>query len=200
MDHHVGLFNETEQNDEKKPAYEIVLNKLLKIRTLFISDAITKESADKFMKQLLLLADDSNKPIDVFIDSPGGDADAGFGIFDMIRYVPNRVRTISVGLTASAGTIILLAAKKGDRYSFANSRILIHQPSSGIRGTASDISIQAEEIRKLKERGNRLIAAETGQPLDKVSHDTERDFWMSPEEAKEYGLIDHIVSHKSELK
>ncbi|MBN2382775.1 ATP-dependent Clp protease proteolytic subunit [bacterium] len=196
----LARLHEPERNEDKKPASEMMLNRLLKIRSLFISDIVTKEMADTFMKQLLILADDSDGPIDIFIDSPGGDADAGFGIFDLIRFVPNRVRTISVGLTASAGTIILLAAEKGDRYSLANSRILIHQPSSGIRGTATDISIQAEEIRKLKERGNELIARETGQPIEKVVQDTERDFWMSPQEAKTYGIIDHIITSKSELK
>jgi ATP-dependent Clp protease protease subunit len=120
--------------------------------------------------------------------------------YDMLRFVSNPVRTFAVGLTASAGTIILLSAQKGNRYSLPNSRILIHQPSSGIRGTATDISIQAEEIKKLKARGNELISQETGQPLEKVARDTERDFWMSPQEAKEYGLIDHIITNRSEIE
>jgi len=187
-------------NQEKNILEELMINKLSKIRTLFISNVITKDLADRFMKQLLILSRESDEPIDIFIDSPGGDADVGFGLYDMIRFIPNRVRTVSVGLTASAGTIILLGAKKGDRYSLPNSRILIHQPSSGIRGTATDISIQAKEIRKLKERGNQLIAQETGMPLETVVKDTERDFWMSPEEAKKYGLIDHIVNSQSDLK
>jgi len=192
-------LNENAEKQEEKGS-DLLLQKLLNIRTIFISDVITKDLADKVMKQLLVLTADSEEPIDVFIDSPGGDADAGFGLFDFLRFVPNKIRTISTGLTASAGTIILLAAKKGDRYSLPNSRILIHQPSSGIRGTATDIYIQAEEIRKLKERGNKLISTETGQPFDKVAEDTERDYWMSPEEAKEYGIIDHIIVTRTELK
>lgn len=195
------ITNESDSKSEKsKGQGDILLNKLLKVRTLFISDTITKEMADQFMKKLLILSHDSDEPIDIFIDSPGGDADVGFGIFDILRFVKPTIRTISVGLTASAGTIILLGAQKENRYSLPNSRILIHQPSSGIRGSATDISIQAREIKKLKERGNKLIAEETGQSIEKVSKDTERDFWMSPEEAKEYGLIAHIIKSCAELK
>lgn len=192
-------LNEEKENEEKEKPDDLT-NRLLKTRSIFVSDVVTKKMADKFMKQLLILSEESDAPIDVYIDSPGGDADVGFGIFDMIRFIPNKVRTISVGLTASAGTIILLAAKKGDRYSLPNSRILIHQPSSGIRGSATDISIQAEEILKLKERGNQLIAEETGTPLEKVRKDTERDYWLSPEEAKVYGLVDHVITNRKELK
>ena len=149
--------------------------------------------------QLLVLDGDGDDPIKLFIDSPGGDADAGYAIFDMIRFVSAPVYTISNGLTASAGVIIALAAKKEHRFSLPNSRWLIHQPSSGMMGVASDIKIHAEEIIKLKRRINELISDETGQSIESVEKDTDRDRWLSPEDALEYGLVCKVVTNRSEL-
>jgi ATP-dependent Clp protease protease subunit len=135
----------------------------------------------------------------VFIDSPGGDADAGYAIFDMLRFVKPDVYTIGMGLVASAGAIILLAAPKERRIGLPNSHYLIHQPLSGIRGVATEIEIHARELEKLRVKINHLIAEETGQKLEKVEKDTDRDFWMSADEAKDYGLISSVISARSEL-
>ena len=137
--------------------------------------------------------------IRLFIDSQGGDPDAGYAIFDMIKFIKPRVTTICMGLTASAATTVLLAADKKDRYAFANAHILIHQPLGAARGVASDIAIHAEEIEKLRHRTAELIARETGQPLEKVMEDTDRDYWMDAKEALKYGLIDRIVEKRSDL-
>ncbi len=191
-----------EENDEEKgkETSAEMLKKMLKTRSVLISGPIDKELADKVIKQLLMLDQESQEEIKVYIDSPGGDSDAGFAIFDMIRFLDSPVRTISIGLTASAGSLILLAAEKGMRCALPNARILIHQPSSGFTGSAADVAIQAREILKLRERLNQLIAEETGQSYEKVAEDTDRDFWMSAEEAKEYGLVDKIIKKKSELE
>lgn len=184
------------ENDEEK--FDLS-KKLLESRTVIISGTINKKLAEKVNKQLLLLAAENDDDIKVFIDSPGGDADAGYGIFDMIRYIKPEVKTISNGLTASAGVIILLAAKKENRLSLPNSRFLIHQPSSGMMGVAADIKIHADEILKLKQRVNKLIAEETGQDIKTVERDTDRDRWLSPEAATEYGLISRVVTSSDEL-
>ncbi len=184
-----------EKNEEKFD----VSKKLLETRTVIISGTIDKKLAEKVNKQLLLLAAENDDDIKVFIDSPGGDADAGYGIFDMIRYIKPEVKTISNGLTASAGVIILLAAKKENRHSLPNSRFLIHQPSSGMMGVAADIKIHADEILKLKERVNKLITEETGQDIKTVERDTDRDRWLSPEAATEYGLISSVITTSDEL-
>jgi ATP-dependent Clp protease protease subunit len=135
----------------------------------------------------------------VFIDSPGGDADAGYAIFDMMRFVKPQVTTIGMGLVASAGAIIMLAAPKERRLGLPNSHYLIHQPLSGMRGVATEIEIHARELDRLRRRINKLIADETGQPLEKVEKDTDRDYWMGAEEAQSYGLIARIVSRREEL-
>lgn len=176
-----------------------VTAQLLKLRTILISGEINKRVADSISKQLLIMEGQSDEPITVYIDSPGGDADAGFAIFDMIRFVKPVVRTVCCGLTASAGALILLAAKKENRYSMPNARILIHQPLGGTYGSASEILIQTEQIVELRKRINEVIAEETGQPLDKVTKDTDRDCWLSGEEAKEYGLISRVVATRAEL-
>ena len=148
---------------------------------------------------VLLLEDEGDDPIKVFIDSPGGDADAGFAIFDMIRFVKPRVILIGMGLVASAAAIILLASPKEDRLGLPNSHYLIHQPLSGIRGVATEIEIHANELEKLRKKINRLIAEETGQPVAKVEKDTDRDFWMNAEEATSYGLISKIIESRNEI-
>ena len=176
-----------------------LLDKMLKTRTILISGEINKELAERVIRQLLILETESDDPIRVFIDSPGGDADAGYGIFDTIRFVTPQVWTVGVGLVASAGALILLAGDKDKRVAFPNSHYLIHQPLSGVRGVATDIEIHAREIEKMRNRINKLISEETGNSVEKVAQDTDRDYWMNAQEAVEYGLVDRIVVHRSEL-
>jgi ATP-dependent Clp protease protease subunit len=140
------------------------------------------------------------KTIKIFINSPGGSADDGFAIYDMIRFVRPRVRIVSAGLSASAATVIMLAAKKEDRLALPNARIMIHQPSMRSFGAAEDLRRTAEQILKLRQRINELYAQETGQPLDKVTDDTDRDFWMSAQEAVDYGLLQKVIYSYDELE
>jgi ATP-dependent Clp protease protease subunit len=189
-------------DDEKKKneqEMESLNQKLLKTRTILLSGEVNKELAEKVIRQLLLLEADGDDPIKVFIDSPGGDADAGYAIFDMIRFVKPDVYTVGMGLVASAGALILLAAPGDRRIGLPNSHYLIHQPLSGIRGVATEIEIHAREIDKLRSKINRLISEETGTDLKKVEKDTDRDYWMNAGEAVEYGLISKTVSGRSEL-
>jgi ATP-dependent Clp protease protease subunit len=171
----------------------------LKSRTVIVSGEINKQLAEKVIRQLILLEEESAEEIRVYIDSPGGDADAGFAIFDMMRFVKPPVRMIGMGLVASAAAIILLAAPRERRIGLPNSHYLIHQPMSGSRGVATEIEIHAKEIEKLRAKINRLIADETGQALEKVGKDTDRDYWMNSEEAVAYGLLERIVRTRSEL-
>ena len=152
------------------------------------------------VRQLILLESKSDDPVKVFIDSPGGDADAGFAIFDMMRFIKPRVYTVGMGLVASAGAIVLLASPKEQRIALPNSHYLIHQPLSGIRGVATEIEIHARELEKMREKINRLISEETGQDYEKVEKDTDRDFWMNAQESLDYGLVSRIVTRRSELE
>ncbi len=176
-----------------------VFQRMLKSRTVLVSGEINKQLAEKVIRQLILLEEESSDEIRVYIDSPGGDADAGFAIFDMMRFVKPPVRMIGMGLVASAAAIILLAAPRERRIGLPNSHYLIHQPMSGTRGVATEIEIHAKEIEKLRAKINRLIADETGQPLEKVGKDTDRDYWMNAEEAVAYGLLARTVRTRSEL-
>ncbi|MFP3090173.1 ATP-dependent Clp protease proteolytic subunit [Treponema sp. TIM-1] len=173
--------------------------KMLKTRTILLSGEIKKDLAERTIRQLLLLEDMGDGPIRIFIDSPGGDADAGYAIFDMIRFVKAPVWTIGMGLVASAAAIIQLAAPRERRVGLPNSHYLIHQPLSGIRGVATDIEIHARELAKLREKINRLISEETGTDYGQVEKDTDRDFWMNAEEAVRYGLISRVIVHRGEL-
>jgi ATP-dependent Clp protease protease subunit len=173
--------------------------KLLKTRTILLSGGIDKELAERLIKQMLLLEADGDDPVRVFIDSPGGDADAGYAIFDMLRFITPEVITVGMGTVASAGALVHLAAKKENRLSLPNAHFLIHQPLSGIRGVATEIEIHARELEKLREKINVLIAEETGQDVKKVSGDTDRDYWLNAQEALDYGLISRIISKRSEL-
>jgi ATP-dependent Clp protease protease subunit len=193
---------ESEEETEKKSAEsgpDPLLNKMLKTRTVLLSGEIKKDLAERTIRQLLLLEDMGNDPIRIFIDSPGGDVDAGFAIFDMIRFIEPSVWTIGMGLVASAAAIIQLASPQNQRVGLPNSHYLIHQPLSGIRGVATDIEIHARELDKLREKINLLIAAETGVPFAQVEKDTDRDYWMNAEEAARYGLISRVVSSRVEL-
>lgn len=194
------IVNDCEKEDDKAALESSkIVEKLLKLRTIIISGEINKELAERVMKQLLVLEGESDDPIDIYIDSPGGDADAGFAIFDFIRFVKPVIRIIASGLAASAGSLILLAAKPENRLSMPNARILIHQPLGGAQGSATEIEIQATQILKLKLRINQVISKETGKPIEEVAKDTERDFWMTPEEALQYGIISRVVKDRSEL-
>lgn len=195
----IRLEEEDQEQEKKEPQNPPLLDKMLKTRTILISGEINKELAERVVRQLIILETESDEPIYVFIDSPGGDADAGYAIFDMIRFVKPEVYTVGMGLVASAGSLILLAAEKDRRVATPNSHYLIHQPLSGMRGVATEIEIHAREIERMKARINKLISEETGQPIEKVEKDTDRDFWMTAEEAKEYGLVSKIVWRRSDL-
>ena len=188
-----------EDSEQKENMQDPLAGKMLKTRTILISGEINKELADKTIKQLLLMEDANNKPVRIFIDSPGGDADAGYAIFDMIRFIKPEVWTIGMGLVASAAAIIQLAAPKERRLGLPNSHYLIHQPLSGIRGVATDIEIHAKELEKLRGKINHLIADETGIPFEHVEKDTDRDYWMSAAEAVNYGLISRVVKCRDEI-
>jgi ATP-dependent Clp protease protease subunit len=195
------LLQEEEENQEEKkkePDFGL-FERILKTRNILLSGEINKTLAERVIRQLILLEAESEEQIRVFIDSPGGDADAGYAIFDMMRFVKPPVLTIGMGLVASAGAIILLAAPKERRLGLPNSHYLIHQPLSGMRGVATEIEIHARELDRLRKRINKLIADETGQLLEKVEKDTDRDYWMGAEEAQSYGLIARIVSRREEL-
>ena len=151
------------------------------------------------IRQLLLLESLSDDPVTVYIDSPGGDVDAGFAIFDMINFIRAPVRIVGMGLVASAGALVLLAVPKERRFGLPNSHYLIHQPLSGIRGVATDIEIHARELEKARDRINKIIAVETGQDLARISKDTDRDYWMNAEEALAYGLISKIGKSRADL-
>jgi ATP-dependent Clp protease protease subunit len=194
-----------EEEEEDKPSAEApgmpdpLAMKMLKTRSILLSGEVNKSLAERVVRSLLVLEAMSDEPIKVFIDSPGGDVDAGYAIFDMIRFVNAPVWTIGMGLVASAGALILLAAPKERRVGLPNSHYLIHQPLSGMRGVATDIEIHAKEIDKARERINKLISFETGKPLDQVAKDTDRDYWLNADEAKDYNLIAKIVAKRSEL-
>lgn len=202
MIHSTVLEDEEDEEEEAgkdKAGADPLIVKMLKTRTILLSGEVNKDLAERTIRQLLLLEADGEESIRVFIDSPGGDVDAGFAIFDMIRFVRPPVWTVGMGLVASAAAVIQLAAPKERRAGLPNSHYLIHQPLSGIRGVATDIEIHARELEKLREKINRLISGETGTELSQVEKDTDRDFWMNAEEAVRYGLIGTIVSRREEL-
>lgn len=194
------MDNEENNNKDKdKKASDDMGQKLLETRSILISGEVNSELAEKTVKQLLILDQSSDSPIKVYIDSPGGSIDSGFAIFDTMRYVNSPVYAIVMGLAASMGAMILLAAPKERRLGFSHSRYLIHQPLSGIRGVATEIEIHARELEKYRQKINEIIAHETGKDVAQVAKDTDRDFWLDAEEAKAYGLISKIVKKKSEI-
>jgi ATP-dependent Clp protease protease subunit len=172
---------------------------LFKSRTVLIFGEVDMKMAERVSAQLLALAAENNDDIKVIINSPGGHVEAGDTMHDMLRYVGPRVKVIGTGWVASAGAHIFLGAHKDSRFCLPNTRFLLHQPLGGVRGQASDISIEAEEILKMRERLNRIIARETGQPLERILADTERNFWIGAQAAIEYGLVTKIVSNASEV-
>jgi ATP-dependent Clp protease, protease subunit len=197
MKYMVEAEEDTKEKKQQEP--DPLMQKMLETRTVMISGEINKELAEKVVKQLLLLEAEGGEAIKVLINSPGGDADAGYAIFDMIRFIKPDVYTIGMGLVASAGALILLAAPKERRIGLPNSNYLIHQPLSGIRGVATEIEIHARQIEKLRIKINKLISEETGKPIEQVGVDTDRDCWLDAEEAVEYGMISKIVVTREEL-
>jgi ATP-dependent Clp protease protease subunit len=196
------LNDDDDEKDEGKNGEareSFLIQQILKTRTILLAGEINKTLSERIIRQLLLLEDAGGGPLRIFIDSPGGDADAGFAIFDMIRFIKPEVYTIGMGLVASAAAIILLASPKERRMGLTNSHYLIHQPLSGIRGVATEIEIHARELEKLRTKINQLIAEETGRPIAQVEKDTDRDYWMSAEDAAEYGLISKIITQRTEL-
>jgi len=189
----------SEKETKENAKIDALTEKMLETRSILISGEINKELAERVVRQLLLLDSFGDEPIKVFIDSPGGDADAGFAVYDIIRFIKPQVYTIGMGLVASAAAIILLASPKERRVGLTNSNYLIHQPLSGIRGVATEIEIHARQLEKFRVKINELISNETGQPLEKVEKDTDRDCWLSAEEAVSYGLLSKIVAHKEEI-
>jgi ATP-dependent Clp protease, protease subunit len=175
--------------------------RLFNQRKVLVFGAITDKVARDVTGRLLALAGDSDKPIDVYVNSPGGHVESGDTIHDMIRFVDAAapVRIIGTGWVASAGALIFLAGVKERRFCLPNTRFLLHQPMGGVRGPATDIDIEAREIIKMRERINRIIARETGQPYEKVSHDTDRNYWMSTEEAIAYGMVGRVITSAKDL-
>jgi ATP-dependent Clp protease protease subunit len=176
-----------------------IFDRLFQSRTVLLHGEVDSRLAQTITAQLLALAAEGDEPITLFIHSEGGHVEAGDSIHDIVRFVKPKVRMIGTGWVASAGTHIYLAANKKDRFCLPNTRFMIHQPLGGIGGRATDIRIEAEEILKARERLNKTIADATGQPLERVEKDTDRNYWMSPEEALEYGIVGKIIKSASEL-
>lgn len=187
--------------EDKKPATADVQiqEKLLKTRSILLSGEIDKESADTIIKQLLVLDGESSEPIKLFINSPGGDVDAGYAIFDMVRFIKSPVTMIGMGLVASAAVLVLLAVPAKRRIGLPNSTYLIHQPMSGMRGVATAIEIHAQHLEKLRSKLDLLISTETGKSIEEVTLDTERDHWLSADEAQAYGLVSRIIDRYDDL-
>lgn len=183
-----------EQTGRGERAYDIY-SRLLKDRIIFLGSAIGDEVSSLVVAQLLFLqAEDANKEISFYINSPGGSVTAGMAIYDTMQFIKCDVATYCVGQAASMGSILLAAGTRGKRFALPNSRIMMHQPWGGVQGAASDISIQAKEILRLRDSLNGILALHTGKSVDVVAKDTDRDFFMSPEEAKDYGLVDEVLS------
>ncbi len=189
-----------EQNvEDATKAFNFLESGLMKNRTLTLFGEVNQEVSRRTAEKLLALSFESDDPITLYISSPGGHVESGDVIYDMIRYIKPVVRTVGTGWVGSIATHIYLAPEKEDRYCLPNTRFLIHQPAGGFGGSATDIEIHAREIVKTRERINQTIADRTGQPLERVAADTDRDYWMSAEESMEYGLVGKIIEHFDEL-
>jgi ATP-dependent Clp protease, protease subunit len=193
----VPIVIETTNRGER--AYDIY-SRLLKDRIIFLGAPIDDIFANLIIAQLLFLeAEDPEKDINLYVNSPGGSVTAGLGIYDTMQYVKPPINTICLGQAASMGAFLLAAGTKGKRFALPNTRVMIHQPMGGFQGQATEIDIHAREILKIRERLNEIMARHTGQPLERISKDTERDYFMSAEEAKQYGLIDEVITRPPKL-
>ena len=189
-----------EQTSKGERAYDIY-SRLLKERIVFIGSAIDDELANIVIAQLLFLeSEDPDKDIQLYINSPGGVVTAGLAIYDTMQYIRPNITTMCIGQAASMGAVLLAAGVKGKRFALPNARIMIHQPSGGLQGKASEIDIHAKEILKLREEINKILSTHTGQPLERIASDTERDFFMGGEDAISYGIIDSVITKREELK
>lgn len=199
---------EHDEDDDKEPGAnhtppnaltDTIRDRLFKSRTLIISGGIDQQLVSNVIGQLLAMSADSDKPINIFVNSQGGHVESGDTIHDVIRFIKPRVRMIGTGWVASAGALIYVAAPLEDRYALPNTRFLLHQPAGGAGGTASDIAIEAQEIIRMRGRINRIFARETGQTLERIEHDTHRNFWLDLQTAKEYGLVGKIIESIDDL-
>jgi ATP-dependent Clp protease protease subunit len=188
-----------EQSSRGERAYDIY-SRLLKDRIIFLGSAMNDEIANLLIAQLLFLeSEDPDKDINFYINSPGGLVTAGLAVYDTMQYIKPDIATVCIGQAASMGALLLTAGAQGKRYSLPNARILIHQPMGGFQGQASDIEIQAKEILRMKETLNQILVQHTGKTMDSIQRDTDRDYFMSAQEAKTYGIIDHVIANRQDL-
>jgi ATP-dependent Clp protease protease subunit len=188
-----------EQSSRGERAYDIY-SRLLKDRIIFLGSAMNDEIANLLIAQLLFLeSEDPDKDINFYINSPGGLVTAGLAVYDTMQYIKPDIATVCIGQAASMGALLLTAGAHGKRYSLPNARILIHQPMGGFQGQASDIEIQAKEILRMKETLNQILVQHTGKTMDSIQRDTDRDYFMSAQEAKTYGIIDHVIANRQDL-
>jgi ATP-dependent Clp protease protease subunit len=188
-----------EQSSRGERAYDIY-SRLLKDRIIFLGSAMNDEIANLLIAQLLFLeSEDPDKDINFYINSPGGLVTAGLAVYDTMQYIKPDIATVCIGQAASMGALLLTAGTKGKRYTLPNARILIHQPMGGFQGQASDIEIQAKEILRMKETLNNILVLHTGKDLAHIQSDTDRDFFMTGQEAKEYGIVDHVIFNRDDL-
>jgi ATP-dependent Clp protease protease subunit len=188
-----------EQSSRGERAYDIY-SRLLKDRIIFLGTPINDEVANLLIAQFLFLeSDDPEKEINFYLNSPGGNVTSGLAVYDTMQYIKPDIATVCIGQAASMGALLLASGAKGKRYSLPNSRILLHQPMGGFQGQASDIAIQAKEILRMKENLNKILSLHTGKDIDIIQSDTDRDFFMSGKEAKEYGIVDHVIENRDDL-
>jgi ATP-dependent Clp protease protease subunit len=199
------MLDDDDDDDDKQKKSDAPMggkdmeSNLFKSRSIFIYGTITQELANKVCAQLIALAAASDDDIRIFVSSPGGHVESGDAIHDMVRFIKPKVWMIATGWAASAGSLIFVAVPKERRLCLPNTRFLLHQPSGGTRGMASDIEIQAREIIRMNERLNRIYAAATGQPVEKIAKDTDRDYWLSAQEEIEYGLVSRIITSQADI-
>ena len=189
----------SKDNDKSEEGAGAFASLFLKSRSVLVTGEINDKLANKTVTQLLALAEESDDPINMFISSPGGHVESGDMVHDMIKFITPKVRTIGSGWVASAGALIFIGAEKEDRYCLPNTRFLLHQPSGGIGGQVTDMQIQAEQIRIMRERFDKLFSEATGQTPEKIAADTQRDFWLTTEEAVAYGLLDKVIAKADQL-
>ncbi|MFP4309395.1 MAG: ATP-dependent Clp endopeptidase proteolytic subunit ClpP [Desulfococcaceae bacterium] len=188
-----------EQSSRGERAYDIY-SRLLKDRIIFLGTAINDEIANLLIAQLLFLeSEDPEKDINFYVNSPGGVVTAGLAVYDTMQYIKPDIATVCIGQAASMGAVLLAAGAKGKRYALPNARIMIHQPMGGSQGQASDIAIQAKEILRMRDALNNILVHHTGQPMEQIEKDTDRDFFMSGADARDYGLVDHVMANRDDL-